>query len=116
MGNPMFVVSQRNVPVRTVALVAFAVALGVTGIFGTQAAARDDFPVWAPDVYGGYPTTHILVRLRPNLARVLAASHRADPLKSIQARRGERGKGSSVVGQSSWLRCSTFMIMKNLKP
>ncbi len=88
--------SQRNRLVRTVALVAIAVALGVIGVSGTRAAVRDDLPVWAPDVYGGYPTTHILVRLRPNLARVLAASHREDRLKSIQARRGQRRGGSSA--------------------
>lgn len=84
-------------PVRTVALAAVAVVLGVIGVSGTRAATRDDLPVWAPDVYGGYPTTHILVRLRPNLARVLAASHREDRLKSIQARRGE-GRGGASAG------------------
>ena len=82
--------------VRTVALAAAAIALGVFGVSGTRAAARDDLPVWAPDVYGGYPTTHILVRLQPNLARVLAASHRETQIKSTNTGRGDRRGGSSV--------------------
>ncbi|MCH7884790.1 MAG: S8 family serine peptidase [Planctomycetes bacterium] len=104
----MIVISMGDKRVRTVALAAVAVALGVFGVSGTQAAARDDLPVWAPDVYGGYPTTHILVRLQPDLARVLAASHRDDQIKSTNARRGERRVGSSAgeppVAMSAMLR------------
>ena len=82
--------------VRTVALAAIAVALGAFGVSETRAAARDDLPVWAPDVYGGYPTTHILVRLQSDLARVLAASHRENQIKSTNTGRGDRRGGSSV--------------------
>ncbi len=80
-----------------VALATAVLSLSAYCVSGLKAAEPDVRPVGGADAFGGYATTHVLVKLRPELARALRTSRRDQQSKAVTGWRGD-GRGGQLAG------------------